>query len=60
MAEATDVREDLYVLDGNDAFYLLGTPIHALARPTGRPAAARAVAALYRVAGRRTRDRGRR
>jgi len=48
---ATDVREDLIVLDGDEAFYLSGKPIHTLgSEATGRPAAARALAAIYRAA----------
>jgi len=47
---ATDVREDLIVLDGDEAFYLVGHPISTLgADKTGRPAAARALAAIYRL-----------
>jgi hypothetical protein len=41
-----DVREDLYVLDGDEGFYLSGLPITA----AGRPAAAKVVAAVYRAA----------
>ncbi|HKE20439.1 MAG TPA: hypothetical protein VKB80_36440 [Kofleriaceae bacterium] len=50
MAVATDIREDLYVVDGDDGFFLQGHPIDAFHAPTGRPAAARAVEALYRAA----------
>jgi hypothetical protein len=46
MHVAPDVREDLYVLDGDEAFYVSGHPITA----DGRPAAAKAVAAVYRAA----------
>ena len=49
--EATDVREDLIVLDGDEAFYLSGHPIHSFAGDdaTGRPAASRAVLALFKA-----------
>jgi len=48
---ATDVREDLIVLDGDEAFYLSGHPIstYVADEQTGRPAAARAMAAVYRA-----------
>jgi len=46
MHVAPDVREDLYVLDGDEAFYVSGHPITA----DGRPAAAKAVAAVYQAA----------
>ncbi len=45
---ATDIREDLYVLDGDDAFYLSGYPLTSLGHPD-RPAASAVVAALYRM-----------
>jgi hypothetical protein len=48
MPTATDVREDLYVLDGDDAFYLSGYPIAANGRG-GRLLAMEAVAAVYRA-----------
>jgi hypothetical protein len=46
---ATDVREDLIVLDGDEAFYLSGHPISTYVddERTGRPAAARAMKAIY-------------
>jgi hypothetical protein len=48
---ATDVREDLIVLDGDEAFYVSGHPLSTLgADKTGRPAAARALAAIYKIA----------
>jgi len=48
---ATDVREDLIVLDGDEAFYLVGHPLSTLSgEKTGRPATARALAAIYRLA----------
>jgi len=52
MPSATDIREDLIVLDGEEAFYLSGHPISTLVggEPTGRPAAARAMAAIYSAA----------
>jgi hypothetical protein len=50
MAQATDIREDLYVVDGDDGFYLSGYPIHAFGAPTGRPAASRAIEAIYGAA----------
>ena len=47
---ATDVREDLIVLDGDEAFYVSGHPLSTFgADRTGRPAAARALAAIYRL-----------
>jgi hypothetical protein len=46
MHVAPDVREDLYVLDGDEAFYLSGHPITA----DGHPAAAKAVAAMFKLA----------
>lgn len=46
MHVAPDVREDLYVLDGDEAFYVSGHPITA----DGRPGAAKTVAAVYRAA----------
>jgi hypothetical protein len=50
MQAATDVREDLYVLDGDEAFYVSGHPISAEAGQTGRPAASLLMTAVYRVA----------
>jgi hypothetical protein len=50
MQAATDVREDLYVLDGDEAFYVSGHPISAEAGATGRPAASLLMTAVYRVA----------
>lgn len=49
MPTATDVREDLYVLDGDEAFFLSGHPIAANGK-TGRPLAVKAVSAVYRAA----------
>ena len=49
MPTATDVREDLYVLDGDEAFFLSGHPIAANGK-TGRPAAVKAVDAVFRAA----------
>jgi hypothetical protein len=47
---ATDVREDLIVLDGDEVFYLSGYPISTfIDEDTGRPAAAKAMAAIYRA-----------
>jgi hypothetical protein len=48
MPTATDVREDLYVLDGDEAFFLSGHPIAANGK-TGRPLAVKAVNAVYRA-----------
>jgi hypothetical protein len=48
MPTATDVREDLYVLDGDEAFFLSGHPIAANGK-TGRPAAVKAVDAVFRA-----------
>jgi hypothetical protein len=45
MPSATDIREDLYVLDGDEAFYVSGYPIGAYGTQ-GRPAAARAIELL--------------
>lgn len=45
---ATDIREDLYVLDGDDVFYLSGRPLRSLGHPD-RPAAAAVVATLGAV-----------
>jgi hypothetical protein len=42
---ATDIREDLYVLDGDAAFYLSGYPLRSLGHPD-RPAAAALMAAI--------------
>lgn len=50
MPAATDVREDLYVVDGDEAFYLSAHPISAEAGMTGRPAASLLMSAVYRVA----------
>jgi hypothetical protein len=52
MPSATDIREDLIVVDGDEAFYLSGHPITALLseQETGRPAAARAMTAIYKAA----------
>lgn len=50
MAQATDIREDLIVLDDDEAFYLSGSPIHASGAPTGRPLASRAIELLYAAA----------
>jgi hypothetical protein len=49
MPSATDIREDLYVLDGDDAFYVSGYPIGAYG-VKGRPAAARAIELLVSLA----------
>jgi len=49
MPQATDVREDLYVIDGDEAFYLSGYPIGA-DQGKGRPAAARALEVLFALA----------
>jgi hypothetical protein len=48
MPTATDVREDLYVLDGDEAFYLSGHPIVGNGT-IGRPFAMAAVVAVYRA-----------
>lgn len=50
MQAPTDVREDLYILDGDEAFYLSAHPISAEAGMTGRPAASLLMTAVYRVA----------
>jgi hypothetical protein len=51
MPSATDVREDLIVVDGDEAFHLSGYPITSLpGETTGRPAAARAMTAIYKAA----------
>jgi hypothetical protein len=50
MAEWTDIREDLYVVDGDEGFLLTGYPINASGSPTGRPAASSAVHAIYLAA----------
>jgi len=42
----TDIREDLIVVDGSEAFYVTGSPLGADEEQKGRPAAGRAVAAL--------------
>ena len=49
--QATDIRQDLIVLDGDEAFSLSGYPITlSLGEQNGRPAAAAAVSAiLYQV-----------
>jgi len=49
MPTATDVREDLYVIDGDEAFYLSGYPIGAY-QGKGRPAAARALEVVFALA----------
>lgn len=46
MATATDVSEDLYVFDGDEAFHVHGAPIDA----AGRPAAAQAAAVMFAAA----------
>lgn len=51
MPSATDIREDLIVLDGDEAFYLSGHPITTGAGDkTGRPAAGKAMIAIYKAA----------
>jgi hypothetical protein len=47
--QATDIREDLIVIDGDEGFYLSGYPISASIPEikTGRPAAAKAMDAIY-------------
>ena len=50
MQVATDVREDLYVFDADEAFYLSGHPLSAEAAQTGRPAASQLMTAVYRFA----------
>lgn len=52
MPDVTDVREDLFVLDGDVGFYLTNSQI-AIDDPmqkTGRPAASRAARAMYDAA----------
>ncbi|MEO8549154.1 MAG: hypothetical protein ABI678_04255 [Kofleriaceae bacterium] len=49
MPTATDVREDLYVLDDDEAFYLSGHPIGADGTK-GRPLAQAAKQAIYQLA----------
>ena len=46
MPDATDVREDLYVFDDDEAFYLSGHPIGAYGKQ-GRPLAQVALEALF-------------
>jgi len=50
--QATDIREDLIVIDGDEAFYLSGYPITTSIPDelTGRPAAAKTMAVLYGLA----------
>jgi hypothetical protein len=50
MQAATDVREDLYIVDGDEAFYVSGHPISAESGMTGRPAASLLMTAVYRAA----------
>jgi len=50
MQAPTEVREDLYILDDDEAFYLSGHPISAEAGKTGRPAASLLMTAVYRFA----------
>ena len=52
MPTATDIREDLIILDGDDAFYLTGRPISRLAddEATGRPSAATVMRIVYEAA----------
>ena len=50
MQAATDVREDLFILDGDEAFYVSAHPISAEAGATGRPAASLLLSAVYRAA----------
>jgi hypothetical protein len=47
--QATDIREDLIVIDGDEGFYLSGYPISTSIpeEKTGRPAAAKAMEAIY-------------
>jgi hypothetical protein len=48
MSEATDVREDLIVIDGDELFFLRGFPITVSGgTKTGRPAASEALLAIY-------------
>jgi hypothetical protein len=49
MPEATDVREDLYILDDDEAFYLSGYPIGAYGKQ-GRPLAEKALTAMFALA----------
>jgi hypothetical protein len=49
MPTATDVREDLFILDGEEGFYLSGHPISANGK-TGRPAAVKVVRAVFHAA----------
>jgi len=49
MPDATDVREDLYILDGDEAFYLTGHPIGAYGTQ-GRPAAGKALDLMFALA----------
>lgn len=46
MLTVPDIVEELFVVDGDEGFYLAGEPI----RDSGRPAAARAVDALFSAA----------
>jgi len=50
MPSATDIREDLIVLDGDEAFYLSGHPISSHGMETGRPHASEAITAIYKLA----------
>jgi hypothetical protein len=48
MSDATDVREDLIVIDGDELFFLSGYPITVSeGAKTGRPAASDAMRAIY-------------
>jgi hypothetical protein len=50
MPSATDIREDLFVLDGDEAFYLSGYPITNFGGgDTGRPEASDLMEAMYRL-----------
>ena len=49
MPMAPDIREDLYVLDGDEAFFLSGHPIAANGK-IGRPLAMKAVSAVFHEA----------
>ena len=49
MPSTTGVRNDLYVIDGDEAFYLSGTPIGGYGK-TGRPLAVQALTAMFVLA----------
>lgn len=50
MLEASDIVEDLYIVDHDDAFHLRGFPIHEPGAATGRPVAAELVGVMFELA----------